>query len=101
MDKLRNEGLREQYEMRIGGKFDALIDMEDMDMDSEESWAILKSDTMDVATDVIGYKRRSNKPWFSDDAKALSEEQQRLRVRMEDERDLQKKRQLQQHRIEY
>ncbi|XP_064110265.1 uncharacterized protein LOC135218050 [Macrobrachium nipponense] len=98
VDNLRNERVKQQYEVKVGGKFAALIGMENMDMDSEESWAILSSDTKDVATEVLGYKRINSKPWFSDEAKVLSEEQQRLRVQVDDKQDLEKKQQLKRRR---
>ncbi|XP_064093833.1 craniofacial development protein 2-like [Macrobrachium nipponense] len=63
VDKLRNESDKQHYEVNVARKF-----------------VTLSSDTKHVATWMSGYERSNSKPWFSDEAKALSEERQRLRV---------------------
>ncbi|XP_064078474.1 craniofacial development protein 2-like [Macrobrachium nipponense] len=67
---------------------------EEKDEFYEKLTGVIQRITKDIATEVLGYKRSNSKLWFSDEAKALSEEQQRLRVQMDDEQDLEKKQQL-------
>ena len=78
IERLKSQDIRTSYQANIGGRFAALSDREDMD--AEERWINFRTETNEVAKEVIGFKRRQHKPWITEASRALSEKQRKLRV---------------------
>ena len=64
VDKLKDLGIAEVFDAETGGRFSALDLLED---DINARTDNMKDVLQETATDVLGKKRKRNKPWVTDD----------------------------------
>jgi hypothetical protein len=86
--RLKNENLRQTYEIEIGGRFAPLLDQPDTD--TQTMWEEIKTVFSETSKKLLGYKKnQQQKPWISKEVIQLANE--RSRVKQEKLQDSSKK----------
>lgn len=73
VDRLQDAGVSAQFAVRIGGRFAPFLEQHDDD-DLQSSADEFTAAVNEVASEVLGPRRRKNKPWMTDDVLSLCDE---------------------------
>jgi hypothetical protein len=77
MDKLKDEGKQKEYEIKVGGRFNDLLKM---NQSVKELWNNTKVILCETAEEVLGFKEtRKKKPWISQEVLDLSDSRKKLK----------------------
>ncbi|XP_018022732.1 craniofacial development protein 2-like [Hyalella azteca] len=83
VDRLRNDEMKKKYCMAVINKLDTTRNESD---NIEEIWEQQKNAYTKAAEEVLGYKKRVNKPWISNDTWRLIDERRTAKIRVESTR---------------
>jgi len=80
VDKLlKNQSIREAYQVAISNRFECLKDMSD---NIDEVLETINENIREVAKEVIGFKRKKTHPWISDEVLDIVDERRAIKARM-------------------
>jgi hypothetical protein len=77
MNKLKDKSVKGQFEITVGGQFNALLEK---DQNIEDTWSNMKTILCDTAETLLGYKQMEKKsPWLSKHVLELSDKRKELK----------------------
>ena len=82
-DKLRREAVRKEFTLELRNRFAVLETEDDDDHDINSKWAQFSKAYNNTAENLLGRKRKSNKPWFGPESWAKVEERKQLKGKAE------------------
>jgi hypothetical protein len=81
--KLQQPAFKTKFSLTLRNKFDVLQDYEELEDTVERKWENVEKAFNETAKEVLGYKKRGQKPWISKESWELVEERGRLKGNVE------------------
>ena len=82
--KLQHPAIKAQFSLKLRNKYDILQDYEETgDEEVEKQWQDFEDAYKETAQEVLGYKKKGQKPWISKESWELVEERKRLKNNIE------------------
>ena len=80
IQKLTDADTREIYKIKIGGRFEPLLNIPDTDLEVEDLWDKIKDSFQETSQEVLGFKKpKPQKPWLTTEVLELCDERREVK----------------------